>query len=802
MDFSQRKLSKAEWDSIEVPVSDSEKHILMLIKAGAHDVNIRQNRTVVLIDHLKITATTLIDDYIYVTYFQAPLMALAKKYPTVLQIEPLSVGTTALKKADVMRLANTDKLIQNNKTAIFEYVLLEHLSQLCAGAGTDKKKGSAWLLPFYTLQNLLQNQIKINERLRQTLQAILLPLNDRVDMPTMVRLSKQLIEQNEHLLRYADETLYEHQKQLFTACKDDAPKLVLYIAPTGTGKTLSPIGLSEHRKVIFVCAARHVGLALAKAAIAVHKRVAFAFGCNDAADIRLHYYAAKDFTRNKKSGGIGKVDNTQGEKVEIIISDIQSYLPAMFYLLAFNAKENIVLYWDEPTITLDYEQHDLHAIIKKNWTENVIPNIVLSSATLPQGAELAETSADFCCHFDGGRVHEIVSYDVKKTIPLIGADGYIAMPHYMSTDYTEIKAIVAHCQTYKTLLRYLDLQEAVNFIELVNAAPTRYVQSARFALALHFPNWAALNMANLKLYYLQLLGNLKETEWPALYTALQEKRVLRHASNMHLVTTDAHTLTDGPTIFLAQDVHKVAQYYMQSCEMPTSVLQDIMQTIQANTILNEKIAALEKEFEDGTAEDADKEKKKLNERMDPKMKARKQKIEEARTQVKTIALDPIFVPNTEDHLYKYARNKVLGHGVPFTSDISDHVVEQLMLIDDVPDSWKVMLLLGIGVFASTNPSSRYMEVMKRLAQEQKLYLLLASSDYIYGTNYQFCHGYIGKDLSNISQEKCVQSLGRVGRNSIQQDYSVRFRDNELLFKLFRHDANKPEVANMNKLFVY
>ena len=114
-----------------------------------------------------------------------------------------------------------------------------------------------------------------------------------------------------------------------------------------------------------MCAARHVGLSLAKYAISMQKKVAFAFGCNDAEDIRLHYYAAKDYTINKKSGGIGRVDNTVGDKVEIIISDIKSFIPAMYYMLAFNKKENSILYWDEPTITLDYDEHEFHSIIQK-----------------------------------------------------------------------------------------------------------------------------------------------------------------------------------------------------------------------------------------------------------------------------------------------------------------------------------------------------------------------------------------------------------------------------------------------------
>ena len=90
--------------------------------------------------------------------------------------------------------------------------------------------------------------------------------------------------------------------------------------------------------------------------------------------------------------------------------------------------------------------------------------------------------------------------------------------------------------------------------------------------------------------------------------------------------------------------------------------------------------------------------------------------------------------------------------------------------------------------------------MKQLAQEQRLYLIIASTDYIYGTNYQFCHGYIGKDLGSMSQEKAIQAMGRVGRNKLQFQYSMRFRDNDIICKLFERDDNKPEVRNMAILF--
>ena len=96
--------------------------------------------------------------------------------------------------------------------------------------------------------------------------------------------------------------------------------------------------------------------------------------------------------------------------------------------------------------------------------------------------------------------------------------------------------------------------------------------------------------------------------------------------------------------------------------------------------------------------------------------------------------------------------------------------------------------------------ANYTEFMKKLANEQKLFIIIASSDYIYGTNYQFCHGIIGKDLSSMTQQKTLQALGRIGRNNIQQNYSIRFRNDDLIRNLFKESEHNIEAINMNRLF--
>ena len=828
MDLNQRKLTKAEWNGMEVPISTHEKRITELIKKGYHNVNIKMNYTASLLSYMKIGSTDATDNYIYVTYLQDYLLNISKKYN--LSITKKQLLKNSLKKADIIRLSNTDKQLETHKNDIYEYIILNLLEDLYIQKNLyenqnkrenksndkkdkkDKKDKNSWLYYYYTLKTIIDYNINnVNIYFKQIVKSLLSNLSQDADIIKMVSSAFTLIEKNTYLLKYADETLYDHQKQLFTLCKQPNPKLILYIAPTGTGKTLSPLGLSEGNKIIFVCAARHVGLALAKAAISSGKRIAFAFGCSDTDDIRLHYSSAKEYTRNKKTGNIEKVDNSVGDRVEIIICDIKSYIPAMNYMVAFNKKEEIICYWDEPTITMDYENHECHTIIQENWSKNIIPNVVLSSATLPHIDELNETISDFRSRFDDVSIHEIVSYDCKKSIPIINREGYIEMPHYLFNDYNKIQGIVDHCQKFKSLLRYTDLNEAVKFIIYINQHK-EYITNERYYLENQFTSFDTVTMASIKLYYLELLGHLNSDYWETIYDYMTKTREKKMISNINIVTTDAYTLTDGPTIFLADNMDKIAQFYIQNAGIPDRVLKDIMTAIESNTKINQKISVMEKDLEDGNKKDEHKEKKMIEGRVDPQMKTLMNKIEQLRGQVKSVMLPSCFVPNTIDHIHKYAKNyknnddddvthKVSNdnYSTPYTSDISEYNVEQIMLIDDINDSWKLLLMMGIGVFA-THKSDRYTEIMKALAQEQKLYLIIATTDYIYGTNYQFCHGYISKDLGKMSQEKCIQAMGRVGRNKLQHDYSVRFRDDELLIKLFQEETNKPEIINMNKLF--
>jgi ATP-dependent 26S proteasome regulatory subunit len=750
MDLTQRKLSKQEWEGIEVPVEAQEKIVLKMIQEGFKNV-----------------------DY---------------KVKVSVKIQP--------KKRDLIRLNNVKDAIDRKASTLYEFTVVELIEKMLQNRSKGKNK---WLYYYYTLVHLSANHLKMNCVLEQELTSLIEKYQDEVDYEDIFANISDVIERNDYLLRYADMALYEHQKRIFSLFNKEkmrSPKLVLYVAPTGTGKTLTPIGLAEKYRIIFVCAARHVGLALAKSAISSGRKIALAFNCEDAEDIRLHFAAAKEFTKNYKTGGIFRVDNSVGDNVEIIISDIQSYTIAMRYMKAFNPVENMITYWDEPTITMDYDSHPFHEIIQQNWAENVVPNIVLSSATLPHEDEIRDVVADYRARFEGDMV-SIISADCNNSISLVNKDGKVVVPHTLATndDYEDMLECVEHCQKSSSLIRYMDLQEIANFLLYVN----EFITEPLYKMKNYFESVKDINIFNIKSYYLTLLTKVDEDDWEEIYEYFQNNMRKQFPSNIFVTTKDAYTLTHGPTIYLTKDVEKVAKFYLQQSKIPDSVIEHIQEQVRKNDKICAEIEKLEKTFEDTMAKEVEKDKKMGDEgRMPPEMKQLRAKIERLQSQVQSVSMPEIYVPNSNDHLRKWVPDEKNRDDV-FRPEIPDEYVIKLMQLNDVEPFWKLLLLIGIGVFMN-HTSVGYVEIMKALAQQQKLLMILATDDYIYGTNYQFCHGYIGKDLVHLTQEKLIQALGRVGRNKQNKKYSVRMRDDIFLRRIFMKLSVKKEADMMNKLF--
>jgi len=841
--LNQTKLSLSEWKSIEEPIAPNEKRILQLIQNGYHDVNKKTNNTSTIISITKLEQTSEIDFYLYDKFLKPEIKVMIDKYgKNIKEFENFHMKENTLKKLksiDLLRIKHVETNITENKTKMFEYLVLDFCREILKSIYKKENNHTFYL---YTLIQLRKNNIQhINQYMVIFRDLVINIGKENTNLKNTLLNADEFIERNKYLLEYEDLSLFSHQKDLFSFCNrnKNIPKLLLYTAPTGTGKTLSPIGLSEGYRIIFVCVARHVGLSLAKSAISLEKKVAFAFGCETASDIRLHYFSAVDYTINKRSGGIGKVDNSNGRNVEIMICDAQSYLTAMYYMLSFNDAEQLMTYWDEPTITMDYVEHSLHPILKRNWHENKISNMILSCATLPREEEIPETISSFRCKFPGAEIHTITSYDCRKSIPILNKDGYCVLPHLLYSDIRSLQECAVYCENNKTLLRYFDLGEILRFIDYI----LQYL-SENLQIQNYFLDISEITMNSLKIYYLEILKYISKKyeneEWKQIYNHLkitQERKFSPNLSSLkkihsvqelnktddkknnksitktkseqsfsnnnvkpHIVpegaqgilltTVDAYTLTDGPTIFLAEEMEMISNFYIKMSKIPEGTLSLISQTIIENDKILREIEALDammekklqvKDNSDKSDNNSGGGVKNEKKNWDTETENLMDKITILRKKIRFVSMDPQYIPNTIPHQKLWTPTRDMYPNA-FMPTIEEETVREIMSLD-IDRSFKILVLLGIGVLIKQK-NQQYEEIVKRLADEQRMLLILASSDYIYGTNYQFCHGMIGKDLKNMTQQKTLQAMGRIGRNNIQQEYTVRFRADEMIYGLF------------------
>ena len=252
MDLKQTKLTKTEWENTEIPVGPDEKRILKLICDGFHDVSIKMNLNQSLYQVIKIPNSPEMEAYLYERYFSKDVKKMMKKYgnETIGDFNPTLKSAKKLKKSDVFKIDNMDSNIAAKKDMIFEFVLLDMVTVILK---SFTKGTSKYSLALYTLIQLLGSSIpSTNTIVLELANRAIEYGNERTSVLNTIHRAYEYIEKNPVLLKYEDLTLFEHQKRIYNVFQTktkNKPKIVLYCAPTGTGKTLTPLGLSNGYKI-------------------------------------------------------------------------------------------------------------------------------------------------------------------------------------------------------------------------------------------------------------------------------------------------------------------------------------------------------------------------------------------------------------------------------------------------------------------------------------------------------------------------------------------------------------------------
>ena len=780
--FRQQKLTRSEWNSIEKPVDEKEKTILKLIKNGLTERGkvylFNTINDVVHLDHAEK------DYYIYFHLLKELIDPIIQTYGLVMV--PIVAPKKKLNAGDTIRLSNQKKkLTENIETTIIQLLLLFFKD-------SQKKKCELY---FYNICYLISTYT-INKYLGVIVADFIEKYKPKMDIINFFENVDRFIETNP-IFDYKPLELYDHQVQVFDIFKTQPtdPTLLFYRAPTSSGKTQTPLGLCSHYKVIFMCASRHIGISLGKNAVNAGVKVGFALGCETADDVRLHFSAVntyKTFTRPDKSVG-NKPDHTNGLKVEMLICDIQSYEIAMLYMTSFFDINTIITVMDEPTITMDYAEHELHQHISKIWEVNVIKHIIFSSATLPNEEELLPMIEKFKCRFQGAKVHYIETIDETTNISLLDNSGNVIMPHTIFKEPEQLAQFIE--VNGKSHFKFLSVVECSIFIMYVCKNVFKNIKM----ISEYFKSVDKINTQTIRNYYYYIIKKIKKDELDFIIQSYSSFRELKTFDvGIDITTKNSYTLTYGPTIFLCRDIQVWVNYFIENSGIHFSIYDQLEKSISFNNDLFDKISKKRMMLEDRTAKDQENENKMKDQRFDPETKRLISEIEALERTFKPLKLNNVDIPNTREHFMRWT-NKKYEDSNAFTSNIDAEYVKRIMSLT-IDNKHKILLLMGIGIFNPEEKMGDYNDIMKELAEQKYLMCIIASSDYIYGTNYQFCHAYLTEDMTEyMTQEKIIQAIGRVGRRDKNKKFTFRFKNDEMVQKLFIKN-NTVESDNMNKLF--
>ena len=182
MNLNQTKLTKSEWDSIEIPVSSDETEILKMIVNGSSNVNIRYNNNESLFTFLKIEYSKQMEDYIFNKYLLNRAQEIIKQYDASF-IKTNVSSNPKIKKADLIRVnKNAETNLEKHK--LYEYVLLEHADKTLKYRNKNVKKME---FHYYTLYKLLRNDVKyINRHIIDISNSILTHLQAELNLSNII----------------------------------------------------------------------------------------------------------------------------------------------------------------------------------------------------------------------------------------------------------------------------------------------------------------------------------------------------------------------------------------------------------------------------------------------------------------------------------------------------------------------------------------------------------------------------------------------------------------------------------------
>ena len=196
-----------------------------------------------------------------------------------------------------------------------------------------------------------------------------------------------------------------------------------------------------------------------------------------------------------------------------------------------------------------------------------------------------------------------------------------------------------------------------------------------------FEDWniKEINSNFIKTKYIELLNTFDKNEYNEIKNIFNKTVSPLYNSSIYISSSDAHTLTDGPTIYMADNVDKISLFCLQQNKISKDVYSSLIKNL---TINNEHYSSIEKLI--NQIEDTDDNDKQLKYTLETKIKQIKNKLHK-------ISIPDKYIPNTKAHKAVWCKNNKSNS---FIANIDEEDSTNILQIDDIDIKWKILLLMG------------------------------------------------------------------------------------------------------------
>jgi hypothetical protein len=435
------------------------------------------------------------------------------------------------------------------------------------------------------------------------------------------------------------------------------------------------------------------------------------------------------------------------EDRELIVCD---YLST--YLILKEAKNDYLLFFDEPTILTDVS-HDSVIIKTLSKILYYLPKCtILSSATLPLLDEMKDITDRYKKNYTNSIISEITSNKILVGCTIKDFDDNIIVPHNYCNNNKQLELLIMKIKKYPLLGKFYTLPYLMNLNEFMK----NYNQNINLEsiesfdqenilenILLLLERVANNNVIDFSSFKSIQVNDINENK----YDNNKYDNTLNKIDYSKLLTSHAFKYfgccliaTQNPLEFIRINFYDMIEKLKNKINIK-NINHIYDKYIKDNKHLHEQIEIIQNKY---TSENVIEEK--ITTLLNNKPK---------------INFPLALQINTHEHIKNFAKyvktydDTLLKNVItPESIDISTYAIEEQV---------NFLLYMGIGIYSKNLPSD-YTDLVLEMLSERQLAFIITDESFCYGANYQISNVIINDDLAdNHSINTILQLIGRTSR---------------------------------------